>query len=372
MLSLAMSPTSRNSLFQPWRNSRHGWIGVDIGSVATKLVQLERVGDNLQLKAHWIIDRYSCDLLTKESLQGQGRLPFQSQLREARSMFQDRSAAATLPVTMTELRSLELPAGSDDELRNMIHGELLADSAPGFEFSFDYLPTQAADSAEGEMGTFSVFASPASIATSAANSLSCAGFDCEILDSVPCALARATALCEPDLSETPLAALDFGFSSAVLIVAKGGRLLFTRQLRGCSLQMLLKPLQDGLKLSAVEAQQLLCRYTTGLPLDASPLAALAKAAHGMIAEPLNQVASEVKRTLDFLDLQFCSIVPKKLILLGGGAIIPALPNILAEETDLPTRLWALPTADSPSPTEEALFGVAAALSSLAWEATSCT
>src|SRR6187455_2246092 len=98
MTTLAISPASQSSIFQPWLNCRHGWIGVDIGTVATKLAQLERIGDRLQLKAHWIIDRYSCDLLTKDSLHGPRRLPFQSQLREARSMFRGRTSAAVLPL----------------------------------------------------------------------------------------------------------------------------------------------------------------------------------------------------------------------------------------------------------------------------------
>jgi Tfp pilus assembly PilM family ATPase len=287
-------------------------------------------------------------------------------------MFRGRRAAATLPLSMIELRSLELPTGSDDELRNMIHEELLADSSDSTGLCFDYLPTQAADSVEGDMGSFSVFAVGAGVATSTASSLCRAGLDCEVLDSLPCALARATQLCEPTESETCLAALDFGNSFAVLVVAKNGQLLFTRQLRGCGLQMLLKPLQDGLKLSAAEVQQLVGRYANSSATDSSPLAALAKTAHNMISEPLAHVVTEVKRTLDFLDLQFRSIVPKKLILLGGGAMIPALPAALADETLLPTRLWSLAAADRQSQPEEALFGVAAALSSLAWEAAPCT
>jgi Tfp pilus assembly PilM family ATPase len=358
-------------MFQPWIKSRRGWIGIDIGTVATKLAQVERVGDSLQLTAHWIIDSYGGSPLTKDRLQCHGCLPFQPQLREARSMFRGRRAAATLPLSMTALRSLELPAGSDDELRNMIHEELLADSTDGAELCFDYLPAQAADSSEGDMGAFSVFAAEADVAMSAANSLCRAGLDCEVLDSLPCALARATQLCEPAESEKPLAALDFGYSSALLVVAKGGQLLFARQLRGCGLQMLLKPLQDGLKLSAAEVQQLLGRYANPSAAESSPLVALAKTAHTMIAEPLAQVVAEVKRTLDFLDLQFRSIVPKKLILLGGGAMVPALPTALADETQLPTRLWSLPSAMNEPQPDEAFFGVAAALSSLAWEAGPC-
>jgi Tfp pilus assembly PilM family ATPase len=358
-------------MVQPWLKSRRGWIGIDIGAVATKLAQVERTGDGLQLTAHWIIDNYGGLPLTKDRLQSHGCLPFQSHLQEARSMFRGRRAAATLPLSMTELRSLELPAGSDDELRNMIHEELLADSTDGAELCFDYLPAQTADSSEGDMGNFSVFAAEAGVATSAANSLCRAGLDCEVLDSLPCALARAIQLCEPAESEKSLAALDFGYSSAVLVVAKGGQLLFTRQLRGCGLQMLLKPLQDGLKLSAAEVQQLLGRYANPSAADSSPLASLAKTAHSMIAEPLTQVVAEVKRTLDFLDLQFRAIVPKKLILLGGGAMVPALPVAIADETQLPTRLWSLAAANEESRPDEALFGVAAALSSLAWEAAPC-
>jgi len=288
-------------------------------------------------------------------------------------MFRGRLAAATLPMPLTELRSMELPQGSDDELRNMMHEELQAETTETIEFCFDYLPTQAADSAEGDLGTFSVFATPERIATSAANSLRQAGLDCGVIDSLPCALARAIPLSGPADVQGPIAPLDFGYSSAVLVVAKGGQLLFTRQLRNCGLSMLLKPLQEGLKLSAAEARQLLFRFANPPAHDPSALAGLAKAAHGLIAEPLAQVTAEVKRTLDFIDLQFRSSIPKKLILLGGGALAPALPTALAEETGLPTRLWSM-SAESSSPPrpEEALFGVAAALSSLAWEAAPCT
>jgi type IV pilus assembly protein PilM len=366
-----LAPTSK--LCQPWLKCRRGWIGIDIGTAATKLAQLERVGNRIQLVGSWIIEDYGGQPLTRESLASAGMLPFQSQLSEARAMFRGRRAAATLPLAMTDVRVLELPAGSDDELRNMMHEELLTEMNERADLCFDYLPTQPADSAEGDMGTYSVFATPASIAACSAHSLRAAGVECEVLDSLPCALARAAHLCEPEASQTPLAALDFGYSSAMLVVARGGQLLFTRQLRNCGLSMLLKPLQDGLRLSAAEARQLLAHHSNTAASNSSPLAAIAKSAQGMIAEPLAQVVAEVKRTLDFIDLQFRSIVPKKLIVLGGGAVVPALPAAIAEETGVPTRLWALPSSgDQPARADEALFGVAAALSSLAWETPPCT
>src|SRR4051794_30469732 len=71
----------RTSMFQPWGTSRRGWIGVDMGAATTKLAQVERVGDRVQLMTHWIIDNYDGYPFTKDSLES-GCLPFQSQLQE--------------------------------------------------------------------------------------------------------------------------------------------------------------------------------------------------------------------------------------------------------------------------------------------------
>src|SRR5262249_31145428 len=134
---------------------------------------------------------------------------------------------------------------------------------------------------------------------------------------------------------------------------------------------LLKPPQESLRLSAHEAKRLL---TQAPQREESPsLAALAITAQSMIAEPLSQFAAEVQRTLDFIDLRFRSLMPKKIILLGCGALVAQLPETLAAETGLCVQRWSLPVASGqPARAEEALFGVAAALSSLAWEDSACT
>ena len=48
----------------------------------------------------------------------------------------------------------------------MMCEELQSEAEETVELCLDYLPTQAADSSEGEMGTYTVFGIPASIATS--------------------------------------------------------------------------------------------------------------------------------------------------------------------------------------------------------------
>lgn len=371
MTTFASALSPRGSPARSWLRPRRGWIGLDIGTSATKVVQLERLGDTLRIAAHWLIDDYSGGLLTADGLRSAGPFPLHAQLQAVRSTFRGRNTAANLPLAMTVLRSLELPAGSDDELRNMIHDELQADDAAAgpVDYCFDYVQTQSGSSAEDNLPTFSVFAVPHDTALATANGLSRAGLDCEVLDSLPCALARATMLGSNADPQSPIAALDFGYSSAILIVARDGHLLFSRQLRGHGLLALLKPIQDGLHLTAAEATPLISQPFASLALQSPSVAALTNAATALLAEPLAQMAAEVKRTLDFLDLQFRSIFPRQLLLLGGGALLPAVPKVLAEETELGVHLWSMPRADDDAPWPEApLFGVAAALSALAWRA----
>ena len=90
-----------------------------------------------------------------------------------------------------------------------------------------------------------------------------------------------------------------------------------------------------------------------------------------MAEPLSHFVAEVKRTIEFINLQFRSIAPQRLVVAGGGALVPGLPEVLAAETGLKVRLWSLASEGNSRP-DEALYAVAAALSSLAWEETSCT
>ena len=370
-MTLAWKFTPRLLKLGPLLRSRRAWIGIDIGSAATKLVQLERVEGEVRFAARWLVDEYPDGMLTRGFFEQASGLPFQAQLKNARAAFRGRRSAATLPTTVTDLRSLELPAGTDNELRSMIQEELQAESPDNNrELCFDYVPTPSPDSSEGNLNSFGVFAVAKDVALRTANALAAAGLDCEVLDSHACAVARAVELCEPVESKSPIAALDFGESSAVFVLTREGKPLFTRQLRGWGLHALLTPLQEGLRLSASEAKHLLTRNQQ-CP-ESSSLASLAHTAQNMIVEPLSQFTAEVKRTLDFIDLRFRSIIPKQLILFGCGALVSHLPDTIARNTGLPVRPWSLPSVGQQPPRpDDALFGVAAALSSLAWETRGC-
>src|SRR3954463_10101769 len=92
---------------------RRGWIGVDLGTAATKIVQLEANAGQFELTASWLIDEYDRAVSLREALAA-GALPFAIRKTVIASVFKGRSAAATLPMSLVQQRGLELPCGSDD------------------------------------------------------------------------------------------------------------------------------------------------------------------------------------------------------------------------------------------------------------------
>lgn len=113
MLTLTPPRTSSH------RSHHTGVIGLDIGSHAIKWAQVVRDHSGWQLTAAHVL-RVPQPLLTPEAVRG-GTI--RTVLRSAGlGHFTGRPAVAcTLSMALTELRSLDLPAGSPDELRDMAY-----------------------------------------------------------------------------------------------------------------------------------------------------------------------------------------------------------------------------------------------------------
>ncbi len=359
----------------PRRRSQSGWVGVDIGTACTKLAQVERHGSGYRISARWIVPGSAePSPIPEQFLEdafGQ-RVPH---VRHARSMFRGRQAAAVLPCGVTELRCLEVPRGSRDEMRLMIRNELHADATAdtGAEPCFDFWETPATGGSPENMAQVAVMQVRHDAARRLAAGLNAAGLDCQILDGLPCVLARAAQLAIPTPSDSPIAVLDLGYASALLVVAMGGRPLMTRLLRGCGLRALMQPLAAGLNVSADVCHQLLRRYGISLAPHASDADTRARATYELVAQPLDCLTTEIKRTLDYWETRFRSRMPHQMLMMGGGSLVRNLPEYLTAETDLSTCLWKMAAEHgSTGQADDSLFAAAAALSALAWETAPCT
>lgn len=356
----------------PLLQARRGWIGVDVGSRAIKLAQVERDGAGFRLAGRWVIDSEDEPLLKTPAFQDGTFARTTAQVEKVRGMFRGSAATLSLPSSVVEMRSLELPSGSPEELLAMVQDELSADdTAESGERAFDLWhcgdPSHADD-----VSRLTVVSLQKDVAARVAADLLRTGLHCQVLDAVPCALARAVRMCDPNNASEPAAALDLGYSSAMLAVVVDGRPTFCRAFRGCGLQALMQPLQDKLGVSPAECRQLLRQFGLGGCKEAAGSAA-AQATLQIISAPLENLVGELQRTWSFLNQQYRELVPQRVWLFGGGASIRNLPAHLSGRTGVPTQFWQLNGGRSEScDASEALFGGAAALSALAWEAGTCT
>jgi len=342
------------------RKCRVGWIGVDIGTSALKFAQVAYERGQWSLAASLIVP--------VERPGHIGLSPSVCSLVSDSVAFRGKLAAIALPLSMAELRTMELPPGSDDEIRAMVAQELTTSdgfSADQREFDFWELETPQQD--EGTR-TYAVLSVSRELAHNAANDLLKAGLKCEALDGVPFALARAIDMSGPTNRTDVVAALDWGFTSVTFVVVAGGEPIFVRSLRDCDLGLIVDRMSKELGLTPTECRRLLVNY--GLPHadGGHPASGLQEAIGDVVAEPLACLVAELTKTMSFAGRQLRKRAPQSLLLLGGGATIRNVAEHLSSRLQLPVSNWSLPRqtgyAAALGEDQTALFGVAAGLSQL--------
>lgn len=346
-----------------------GWIGVDIGTCAVKLAQLRRVGAGFEFAVRWALPGDAHPPLTREEVERGGLASRLAPLREMRRTFAGRNCAAALPMSLVDFRSFEVPRSTCAEQRQMVAAELAADlRMEPDEITFDCWESANESGPDPALTRMWTMAVPTPLSERLAGDLLSARLECQILDGVPCALARAVALVDESAATDPVVAIDLSHSAPLIVLAAHGRPVFSRTLRGCGLQTFLQPLRADLRLSTGECQQLLARF--GLPLPGESASIASQTAQRLIANPLKSLVDEIARTLDYLGHQFRELQPRRIWLFGGGALIKNLPAHLSQRLRIPAAAWQLKAGqDDPG---APLYGIAAGLSLLAWEESTCT
>jgi Tfp pilus assembly PilM family ATPase len=362
-VAIALS-TPMNAVRARWSSGgRSGWIGVDIGSRLIKLAQVERTSAGWRLAGRWTIgDQDSGE--NSEPL-GQGEIgSFTPQIKTARRLFRGRAAAAALPMSWVNFRCLDLPTAPWCDVLAMVEQELAAECGSS-EQSSAFDAWQAESGNEGSK-IIAVSIEPG-VGQRVAGDLLAAGLHCQVLDVVPCALARAVGMRDPAADDEPIAALDLGDTTASLTIVHRRRPVFCRVLRECGLNTLMQGWHDRLGMARSECRQLLTRF--GLPRARG--AGCFTSTDEMFARPFEQLVDEICKTFQFIEHQTPHFSPRRTWVFGGGAMVRNMDGFLEERTGLVTGRWTL-AASSGADNSDPLYGVAAGLSLLAWESDACT
>jgi type IV pilus assembly protein PilM len=341
----------------------YGLVGVDLGSHAIKLAQLERAASGLRVvNARTIVRPQAADDESdtirwwEETLAGE-RLDFQ---------FVGQTAACTASAPSAELQMLALPDGSRSQQRTMLEGELAAQLAgPLDDFAIDFwrISDAAANAENVAAATLA-----ANEGERIAHALRSAGLVCKCIEPKPLATARAQGLLDP-VSNEPVAVLDWGYEQACLSIVVRGRPRFFRNLRDCGFKRFFNSLRQSLDLSPADAQALLS--TVGLEGPLQPdgeLAPLREAIESVSVRPLQAIVIELTKTLNYIAEHRPQLKSRELRLCGGGATVRNIAPRMEERLQRAVSSWrfdALADVGLPS-LHGPLFAAALALSSLKW------
>jgi type IV pilus assembly protein PilM len=356
-------------------SQRLGWIGVDVGTHTVKLAQVVRDGANVRLHRAAVIQRPTT-WTGDDSLAEEQPITSQPEIRAALDCggFAGRNAICALPMNVCQLRSLNIPPGSDQERRTIIADELAEEFAEARNpMEFDFWEMEAA---RGEKSSdafnVSVIAASRLWIGQIWNDCRRAGVDCWAIDGLPLAMARAISMVGGLGGGKRALAVDWGFSNTTLCIAGDDRPLYSRRIQDCAFGRVLESIMELFNVTRDEAQHLAESEGLALTHETTAISDIAAAISEAAASSLGELVRQISRTLQFMEMQRRHLQPSAIWLLGGGASLKNVGPCLSQVLSLPVHIFTLAPESNPigcaAGNRSAVFGSAAALSALAWRA----
>jgi len=347
-----------------------------VGTHTVKLAQVVRDGASVRLHRAAVIQRpasWSGD----DALAHEQPITSHPEIKAALECggFEGRDAMCTLPMNVCQLRSLNIPPGSDQERRTMIADELTEDWAePHDPMEFDFWEMETARG-DKNSDSFNVSVIGASRLWIGQLWRDCrrAGMDCWGIDGVPLAMARAVGMVGGLGGGRRALAIDWGFSSTTLCIVGDERPLYSRRIQNCAFGKVLESIMERFDVTLDEAQHLaesegLATADTTSFSTSDTAIAITEAATSVLDELMRQI----NRTLQFTEMQRRHLQPATIWLLGGGATLKNVSPYLSHALSLPVQIVTLTPAEEAIAcavgSRSSIFGSAAALSALAWRA----
>ncbi len=352
----------------------NGLIGLDIGSRFTKLAQVRRHRGRWVISALHTLAPQDEQPLAEQSLVHGALSQSLTGLNLRQAGFRGQRCAALLTGAIAEPRTLHLPVATADETEQMIQLELedaTHNLATGNKLEFDFWTSQD-DNNSDRAARVSVLATPRHVSAAVALDLSQQSLNCETLDGLPFALARAVRFVDPSSPGRTYATLDWGCHEPLFVAVRNGEPVFHRVLRNCGLETAITAIRNEFTVSRFDASRLLAAVginrTNAETSTSTTTLPIRQAVQRCLHPVLERLLDQTRRSLDFLDQHDRHLLPQSLWLFGGGAALSGVEGAFASQLALPSRVWE-PTPvqisrDLPSHGSLAPFGAAVGLSLL--------
>ena len=371
-------------------NRSYGWTGLEIGCHAIHMAQVRKIDNRWIMAAVWSIEhpvpytnekarqsaaeplenssecKESFGWLAGEAICEHGLGGTLEQLENLEYLFQGSHCAATLSDGMIAYRELDLPMCELSETKSMILSEIAIETECDIEDLLAECWVLPQNRPRANTTSYGAVSLKRSTAMLVASDLLQAGFECQTLDAMPCAMARATSMVVPD-SKVATLAIDLGYRQSTITLVQNGLPVLSRGLRNLGLIQLLEQIAVSFEISIADAQTLL--------FQSSSSEGFAKEADGfsdLLQQRLNgylhSLSNEIDKTIHFANRSYRTMSPSLILLMGAGVRIPGVDPAIEHRVGLTTQCWMIDVSDNLFGNQHiATFAIAAGLSALAWE-----
>ena len=317
-------------------------IGIDLGESGTRAVQLQRCG---------AVYRVRRTARSEQSLGAEDRMDRAKRRAQHLRMclkqgeFHGSAAVAALNPPDVEFHALELPAATPGELDRIVHWEverLMTASMGEAEIRHWTLPPTPA-AAPNAVGVATARAVVAETLAACREGR----VVCTAVDTGATALAQFGAMLNRWSAEVVWGILDLGYRQTRMVACVDDVPVLVRSTgRGgrAWTERIMEALETSFKTAEVQkCDHGIARSSRGIrggageADSAAPSSDLAAMLLGILRSDLNDLASEVRRSYEYVLSCYPSRQAADLVLVGGGAAMRNLPEFLADSLGIPVH-----------------------------------
>lgn len=371
-----------------WLSGSQGWVGMDVGCHEIRLAQIEEIGGQMTLNQSWsfvypstinktrlnatihgnsIVDERFAWLPT-EHLTEHGLGSVQNGLRQLHRIFAGHLCAVTLNDGLMAYREVELPRGSEDEMRAMAQSEVLLDTS--IEESelltecWELVNANNGIRANAVLGTASL---SSIVSNRIATSLLDADWECRVLDSVPCSLARSvTLLPDYDPNESVLS-VDIGYAQTVILLSVAGQPGMMRCLRNVGLRSLIETVAEAFQITMADALLLLMHGESKEDSSSDTTENGEQPLDAFLTPFVANLYNEIDRTNYYIERSDGALFPNRIVLSGAALESRSISRALLNDHEGSLQCWGMRTEQEMSQERLAPFAISAGLSAIRWE-----